>query len=1471
MQDNEKKPALRFKGFTDPWEQRKLGEIAVFSKGVGYSKNDLCEEGTPIILYGRLYTKYETCIFDVDTFVKEKAGSVYSKGGEVIVPASGETAEDISIASVVVKPGILLGGDLNIVSPTAEYDSAFLALTISSGATHKYLSSLAQGKSVVHLHNADIQSVSAKFPTKREQEKIHLLFGKIDTLITLHQRKYEKLVNIKKSMLDKMFPKNGASVPEIRFKGFTDPWEQRKLEEYLEVSGQKNFEGIYTKEDVLSVSGDFGIVNQIEFQGRSFAGASVANYGVVETGDIVYTKSPLKSNPYGIIKANKGKNGIVSTLYAVYKPKQSANPEFVQIYFEQDARMNNYMHPLVNKGAKNDMKVSAENALKGQIVFPDIKEQRTISEFFRNLDTLITLHQRKLEKLVQIRKAFAERCFLQRRKEFVMAFTKEADFEEAVVKLLIERGWKDGVLKNYTEQQLIQNWANILFENNRGIDRLNDYPLTDGEMQQIMEQVTNAKTPMKLNKFINGKSVLIKRDNPDDKLNFGKEVSLKIYDRLEIAAGLSRYQIAEQPKFPTKSKILNDRRGDLMLLINGMPVIHMELKKSGVSIIKACNQIEKYAAEGIFTGLFSLVQIFVAMNPEETVYFANPGPEGQFNPSYYFHWADFYNEPMNDWKDVTTALLSIPMAHMLVGFYTVADGSDGILKVMRSYQYYAASKISDAVSKAKWENDQQRGGYIWHTTGSGKTMTSFKSAQLIASSKDADKVIFLMDRIELGTQSLKEYRNFAEENEEVQATENTDVLVDKLKSTSPSDTLIVTSIQKMSNIKDDAQNKLNPNDIVLINAKRLVFIVDECHRSTFGDMMQTIKHTFPKALFFGFTGTPIQGENQKKMSTTATVFGNELHRYSIADGIRDHNVLGFDPYKVLTFKDSDLRKAVALEKAKAASVGEALADPQKSKVFYKYLNLPMASGKDTLGEEIKGIEDYIPNTQYEGEEHQKAVVEDICENWQTQSRNSKFHAIFATSSIPEAIQYYKRFREAAPWLKVTALFDPNIDNNGKGITKEEGLKEIVEDYNARYGQDFSIPTFAKMKKDIAARLAHKSPYQRIERTPEKQLDLLIVVDQMLTGFDSKWINTLYLDKMLQYENLIQAFSRTNRLFGDDKQFGTIKYYRRPHTMEKNIADAVKEYSGDKPFGLFVDKLDKNVEKLNAIYAEIKDLFVSAGIEEFSQIPADMAERKKFADLFQSFNENLEAAKVQGFEWDKPIVIINEDADEKTELHADFDERTFKVLALRYKELFTPNPDGSENDPDDDVPYAVNSYLTTIDTADIDTDYMNSRFEKYLKIFYQEGAEAEAIHQAETELHKTFATLSQEEQKYANIFLHDIQSGAVVPQPGKTLREYIAEYIAQKQNDQIHKVAEVFGLDEKKLRAFMRANITEANINEFGRFDDLKATVDKAKAKAYFEAIEGTKLIPPKVPVKYDKLLREFIVSGGFDLKMPKES
>lgn len=1046
-----------------------------------------------------------------------------------------------------------------------------------------------------------------------------------------------------------------------------------------------------------------------------------------------------------------------------------------------------------------------------------------------------------------------------------MIFNKESDFEEALIKILSEKGWEKEVLKNYSEQDLLRNWANILFENNRDIDRLNDYPLTDSEMQQILEQIEALRTPLKLNGFINGKSVSIVRDNPDDKLHLGKEVSLKIYDRREIAAGQSRYQIVQQPKFPTKSKLLNDRRGDLMLLINGMPVIHIELKKSGIPVSQAYNQIEKYSHEGIFSGLFSLVQIFVAMEPNEAVYFANPGPDGKFNPDYYFHWADFNNEPINEWDKVASTLLSIPMAHQLIGFYTVADDSDGVLKVMRSYQYFAASAISDKVAKAKWEGNNQLGGYVWHTTGSGKTMTSFKSAQLIASSKDADKVIFLMDRIELGTQSLKEYRGFADENESVQATENTNVLITKLKSSNPADTLIVTSIQKMSNIKDEAGG-LNARDIELISDKRIVFIVDEAHRSTFGDMLLTIKNTFPKAMFFGFTGTPIQDENQKKKNTTSTVFGNELHRYSIADGIRDKNVLGFDPYKVLTFKDKDVRKVVALEKAKAQTEEEAISDPVKSKIFYKYMDanqVGMVGHFDAKGDYIKGIEDYIPNVQYTTEEHTTMVVKDILENWVTLSHNSKFHAIFATSSIPEAINYYRLFKAMKPHLKVTALFDSSIDNNGGVQFKEDGLVEIISDYNEQYGQEFSIPTFAKMKKDIAARLAHKKPYERIANEPAKQIDLLIVVDQMLTGFDSKWINTLYMDKVLQYENIIQAFSRTNRLFGPDKPFGTIRYYRKPHTMERNINAAVKLYSGDRPLGLFVQHLIDNLKQMNELFESITDLFADSGIENFEKLPDDTSACRKFAKDFNEFNSYLEAAKIQGFKWNV-LSYVDEETGEVIDVT--IDENTYLILVLRYKEL----TGGGGGTGGDDVPYDLAGYITEIDTGLIDADYMNSKFDKYIKLLSVEGTTKEAIEQAETELHKTFATLSQEEQKYANIFLHDIQRGDVKVAEGKSLRDYINEYLSKARNDQIHRISVAIGVDENMLRNVMGLKLNENNLNEFGRYDELKKTVDKAKAKEYFEKVEGTKIIPPKVNVKVDKLLRDFIINGGYEIQMPTE-
>lgn len=1042
-------------------------------------------------------------------------------------------------------------------------------------------------------------------------------------------------------------------------------------------------------------------------------------------------------------------------------------------------------------------------------------------------------------------------------------FDNELKFEMALIELLYTKyGWESEVLVNPTEAELLQNWAEILFTNNRSVDRLGEYPLTEGEMQQIVEQINTLRTPLKLNGFINGKTVSIKRDNPADTLHFGKEVSLKIYDRHEIAAGQSRYQIVRQPKFPTTSHMISDRRGDLMLLINGMPLIHIELKKSGIPVSQACNQIEKYSHGGIFSqGLFSLVQIFVAMNPEETLYFANPGVDGKFNKDYYFNWADFNNEPINEWNRVAASLLSIPMAHQLIGFYTVADDTDGVLKVMRSYQYQAVSAISDKVAKTKWADKEIYGGYVWHTTGSGKTMTSFKAAQLIANSKDADKVVFLMDRIELGTQSLLEYRGFADDSDSVQATENTDVLIAKLKDSDPNKTLIVTSIQKMSNIEEDGSK--NDHDIALINKKRIVFIIDEAHRSTFGDMLTTIKKTFPAAIFFGFTGTPIHDENQKKKNTTSDIFGNELHRYSIADGIRDKNVLGFDPYKVLTYKDRDLRRVVALEKAKAATEEEAIADDKKREIYYRYMNdVPMAGHKDALGNYIKGIEDFIPTSQYEIPKHQHTVTNDIIDNWNTLSHGGKFHAIFATSSIPEAVIYYKLLKAEKPDLKIAALFDQSIDNNGSGIFKEDALIEMLTDYNKVYKQDFTIPTYAKYKKDVAARLAHKRPYLGIDRTPEKQLDLLIVVDQMLTGFDSKWVNTLYMDKLLKYEGLIQAFSRTNRLFGPEKPFGTIRYYRKPHTMHRNIENAFKLYSGDKPLGLFAEKLERNLERMNTIYQDIRELFSAAEVSNFEKLPKEDAERARFAKLFKEFNDYLEAAKIQGFQWDKLVYEFKND-DGKKKIRLLLDENTYLILALRYKELFGGGSGGGTGGGD--IPYDIDSYLTEINTGKIDVDYMNSRFDKYLKLLQSDESTEDAKDKALAELHKTFAMLSQEEQKYANIFLHDVQRGDVMIEEGKSLRDYITEYQENAKNDQIRKFANAIGIDESKLRAFMNLHLSEENINEFGRFDELKESIDRNKAKEYFEKLESTIVPLRKVQIKIDSTLRRFVLEGGFDV------
>ena len=1037
------------------------------------------------------------------------------------------------------------------------------------------------------------------------------------------------------------------------------------------------------------------------------------------------------------------------------------------------------------------------------------------------------------------------------------SFENESKFEEALIQRLFDYRWEENVLRYKTEKELIKNWADIIYENNRGIDNLGNYPLTETEMQQIIDNINALHTPFMLNGFILAKETSIRRDNPEDAAHLGQEIRIKLYDPFEIAGGQSRYQIAQQPKFEHHHPLASDRRGDFMLLINGMPLIHVELKATGVPISQATNQIEKYSKAGIFSqGLFSLVQVFVAMNPEECVYFANPGQDGKFDDAYFFHWQDFRNNIINEWEQIAQRLLYIPMAHQLIGFYTVADDKDGILKVMRSYQIYAVQEITDVVKKTKWDEVNPLGGYVWHTTGSGKTLTSFKAASLIAKTNDADKVVFLMDRIELGTQSLLEYQGFAEEDEEVHGTENTGVLIDKMKSNKKTEKLIVSSIQKLA-LVNEKEKPEKAADIAKIKKKPPPPLFDEAHRDTFGDMMVSIKATFPNALYFGFTGTPIKEENKRNGNTTSDVFGNELHQYSVACGIRDENVLGFDPTQIHIYKERDLRRVVALEQARAESVQDAMSDERKKAVYLEFMNeKEMAGHEESDGTYIKGIEDYIPTTQYETDEYRRRVVESIRNEWVERSLNFKYHAIFATSSIPEAIAYFSLFREMAPDLKVSTLYDPSIDNNGSGNFKEAATIEMLEHYRDLYGIEFSMPKYPLYKKDVAARLAHKKPYQQIGNDRSKQLDLLIVVDQMLTGFDSKWVNTLYLDKLLVYENVIQAFSRTNRLADNDKQFGNIVYFRKPFTMQRNIDTAFKTYAGTAELKVFVNKLEQNIALINSKFTEIRILFETEGVVNFAHLPESREARARFAKLFRELNKIYEGSKVQGFEWDKYDYRIYENG-EIVERHFDVlcNKRTFLTLVQRYKELFSGEGNGGGGT--EEVPFDIDTHIIEIPTDRIDADYLNRRFHVFVNMV-RHNENQDEIDAIVNELHKSFASLSQEEQRQAELIIHDIHSGKLEVEEGRDFRSYINEYMEQARNTRTHRFAQNIGIDEAMLIEYMSHHRTRANRDEFGAFSRLKESIDIATAKAYIEQMEGHTIPLPFVIMKAEKLLEHFL-------------
>lgn len=1022
----------------------------------------------------------------------------------------------------------------------------------------------------------------------------------------------------------------------------------------------------------------------------------------------------------------------------------------------------------------------------------------------------------------------------------------ELNFEADIIELLTQVGWSKNIIKNSSHKDLEQNFRNIINENNIG--KLGTSTLlTDGEFEQIINEINfKCTSPVAANVFLNGKQIVIKSEIARANYPANSDIYLDIFDPVEVAGGKSRYQIVQQPVFKTSGEY-NNRRGDIMLLINGLPVIEIELKASGVSKDEGITQIQKYMNEGVYKGLYSLIQVFFVMTPEDCVYFANSYPA--INPAFIFHWGDASNKPIYNWKDLiigSDSILSIPEAHQLVGYYTSASTdkdangcieniNNGVLMTARSYQVNAARNIIKRVKIQRWGVHEPNGGYVWGTTGCGKTFTSYKSGQLIIDKNLADKVVFVVDRIELSDQSYKEYNSFARDGEPIAKSKSTYDLFKLLKNTK--DKLIITSIQKLARVNEDKAKYVNKSDIDKINDKRIVFIVDEAHRSQFGEMHEKVKNTFTSAVFVGFTGTPIFSENDKSGMTSETVFGDCLAEYSIASGIRDKNVLGFDPKMVRTFDDNDLRDAVACDKAKVDSVKDAKKDKNKWKIYRSFYDLSMTE-----------IEKLLPSGQYNCDEHRKAVVEDVLNNWDRLSNAGgriRFHALFATSSIPEAIEYYHLFKNTD--LKVTALFDPNLNQNSQSvINKEKALIEIVDDYNKTFGTNIdrnTDPGLKSFKSDVTSRLAHKNSYKNI--TDDEMIDIVIVVDQLLTGYDSKYVNTLYLDKVLDTDSLIQAISRTNRVLDfDEKPWGIFRYYRLPYTMEQNVKEALRLYcEGGDDSGTIVSSIDENLKRANELYANIKKIFDNAKINNFMSLPSMDADCQKFKLLFKELTQVIKGMKLQGMDWksDTDKYVQQLDVCQKW---IDGKTRIYEILGMRYQDMMQAK-NTSQNIRMGKLGYDLTASLSEVEKDKIDADYLEQHFKQIVPILMGSFDELEKSMAIE-EFSNQLAVLSIEDQKYAKIIIDDIKNGKLSV-GDRTLKVLIAEYKTNAENQKIMDFADTYGLDEMILhQAYYSAGNYDIIISK------LCDTCDRTKVETVF----NSKWFSARA--KLNKAIREFL-------------
>lgn len=747
------------------------------------------------------------------------------------------------------------------------------------------------------------------------------------------------------------------------------------------------------------------------------------------------------------------------------------------------------------------------------------------------------------------------------------------------------------------EDDLWNNFFEILSRSNK--DVLKDVPLTDNEKAIIKSKIIHP-TFYKSAEWLAGVNGEVRLQIQRDNTKLGT-ADFVVINNNNIAGGNSVYEVVHQIQFHKRREVDRNRRGDVTLLINGLPMIHIELKNRAHSPKEAFNQIQKYIDEQMFNGIFSTLQFFVVTNGSYTQYIA---AGQQLKEKFLTTWVDKENKPVQNYLEFAKDVLSIPAAHNMVANYIALDSTQHSIIVLRPYQIHAIQAIFDA-SYGKDNKDQPHSGFVWHTTGSGKTLTSYKVAHNLLKIPSIQKTIFLIDRNDLDTQTTQAFETYAQNDSiDVEGTENSYSLARKLVSSDKR--VIVTTRQKMQALfKRIAQDQEQKRLYRKLKDVKLAFIVDECHRAVSPDQKNEIDAFFTKnpPLWYGFTGTPIFAENAREAKgrnarTTEQQYGKCLHKYTIKDAIRDKAVLGFQ---------------VEEESNVSENADESDTDAR--------------------------------NKEYASLSHMKAVVKRILNNsyrklgiYNKDNRGYTYDAIFTTSSIKQAQKYYRIFRDVIndkdPDIKIPNRIKKvlpdfpkiaitySIGENGDGDEANQNeMKQSLEDYNKMFNTHYSMAELGAYNTNVNDRLARKKD----EFKPRsQQLDIVIVVDRLLTGFDAPCLSTLFLDRApMPYKDLIQAFSRTNRIFDRDKRYGQIVTYQYPKKYKESINGALMLYTEGSEKQALAPTWDESILEFNN--AE-KKIIKYQGDHGIPITEAPLEDQKRFLKEYQDFDKSLGAIK-----------------------------------------------------------------------------------------------------------------------------------------------------------------------------------------------------------------------------------------------------